>query len=156
MGILDKVTSLLPRRGGGRAQAPRRPDPVSLRDDVDRWLQRLVEEPWGLLRSADVRETDDAVVVTANVPGLDRDDLMLTITPEALIIRGEKREEREDTKDDMVVAERREGSFVWTIPLPPGVDLDRAEAQVKNGVLAVKFPKVTASAPSRRIPIKAA
>jgi len=149
MGIMDKVTSLLSRRERPeRAHPGWRPDPLALRGDMDRWLQRLVDEPWGLLRSADVRETDDAVVVTANVPGLDRDDLTLTITPEALVIRGEKREERED--------ERREGSFVWTVSLPPGVDLDRAEAHVKNGVLSVRFPRVTASAPSRRIPIKAA
>jgi HSP20 family molecular chaperone IbpA len=157
MGIMDKVSSLLPGRSREPSRTSPRPDALALRDDMDRWLQRLVEEPWGLLRSADVHETDDAVVVTANVPGLEPDDLTLMLTPDALVIRGEKREEREDTRDDMHVAERREGSFAWSIPLPQGVDLERAEARVKNGVLTVRFPKLTASAPpARRVPIKAA
>jgi HSP20 family molecular chaperone IbpA len=157
MGIMDKVSALLPGRSREPSRTSPRPDALALRDDMDRWLQRLVEDPWGLLRSADVHETDDAVVVTANVPGLEPDDLTLMLTPDALVIRGEKREEREDTRDETYLAERREGSFAWSIPLPEGVDLERAEARVKNGVLTVRFPKVTASAPpARRIPIRAA
>ena len=155
MGILDKLSSLLPSRGE-RAHAPARPDALALRHDIEQWLQGLVEPSWGLLRSADVRETDDAVVVTADVPGLDRDDLTLQLTQDALIIRGETREQREDTRDDVYVAERRAGSFVWTVALPEGVDLERAEAQVKNGVLTVTFPKVATGRSTRRIPIKAA
>ena len=56
--------------------------------------------------SADVTEADDKLVVTVEVPGLERDDLDLGITPEGLIIRGEKREEREDTRKDYRLLER--------------------------------------------------
>ena len=100
-----KVTSLLPWRGG-RQEPPHRADALALRDDLDRWFERVMGEPWGAaalgaLRqtpSVDIRETDNELIVTAEVPGLDRDDIELTITPEGLTIRGEKREESEDRK----------------------------------------------------------
>ena len=90
-------------------------------------------------------------MVRAEVPGLDEQDLDLRATPQGLVIRGEKREERKDKKRDVV--EWRYGSFVQTVPLPPGVDLDKAEAKVKNGVLSVKFPKAGSGNGARRIPV---
>jgi HSP20 family protein len=161
MGIIDKVTSLLPWRGG-RQEPPHRADALALRDDLDRWFERVMGEPWsaaalGALRhtpSVDVRETDKELIVTAEVPGLDRDDIKLTITPEGLTIRGEKREESEDRRKDGVVAQSRYERFVRSVPLPPGLDVDRAEARVKNGVLTVRFPKVDARPGARRIPIE--
>ena len=102
----------------------------------------------------DVQETDNELTLTAEVPGLDRDDLKLTITPEGLTIRGEKREESEDRRKDGVVAQSRYERFVRSVPLPPGLDVDRAEARVKNGVLTVRFPKVDARPGARRIPIE--
>jgi HSP20 family molecular chaperone IbpA len=114
MGIIDKVTSLLPWRGG-RQEPPHRADAFALRDDLDRWFERVMGERWGAaalgaLRQTppvDVRETDNELIVTAEVPGLDRDDIELTITPEGLTIRGEKREESEDRRKDGVVAQTR-------------------------------------------------
>ena len=101
-----------------------------------------------------LRETDDEVVVTAEVPGLDSDDIDLAITPEGLLIRGEKEETKEDRRGDWRVAECRYGRFFRVVPLPPGLDLDRADARVRNGVLTLRFPKVKGSRPSaRRIPI---
>ena len=161
MGIIDKVTALLPWRSE-REPPPASDEAVALRDDLDRWLQQLFEDPWGLVAgagpgwmpSASVHETDDALVVTMEIPGLDRDALELLITPEGLTIRGEKREEKEDRRKDVYVAERRYGSFVRTVPLPRGLDFDRAEARVKNGVLTVKFPKAAAGPGTRRIVIR--
>jgi HSP20 family protein len=161
MGIIDKVTSLLPWRGG-RQEPPHRADALALRDDLDRWFERVMGAPWGAAAlgalgetpSVDVRETDNELIVTAEVPGLDRDDIELTITPEGLTIRGEKREESEDRRKDGVVAQSRYERFVRSVPLPPGLDVDRAEARVKNGVLTVRFPKVDARPGSRRIPIE--
>jgi len=161
MGIIDKVTSLLPWRGG-RQEPPHRAAALALRDDLDRWFERVMGEPWsaaalGALRHAppvDVRETDDELIVTAEVPGLDRDDLKLTITPEGLTIRGEKREEREDQRKDAFVTQSRYERFFRSVPLPPGLDVDRAEARVKNGVLTVRFPKVAGRPGTRRIPIE--
>jgi HSP20 family molecular chaperone IbpA len=159
MSIIDKVGALLPWRGQRRLAPPARDDGQFLLDDFDRWLQRLVDEPgrsgFGRALAADVRESDDAVTVTVEVPGIDRDHLDLRVTPEGLTIRGETRHETEDTRDDYRVVQSRYGSFVRTVPLPPGLDLEGAEARVKDGMLTVRFPKVDARPGMRRVPIKA-
>ena len=161
MGIIDKVAAVLPWRG--ERQDPARAEVLALRNDFDRWLEPFFEDTRRLFPeiadfawtpSADVRETDRELIVTAEVPGLDRDDLDLSITPHGLTIRGEKREEAETRRKDYQVVERRYGSFVRTVPLPPGLDLDRADARVKRGVLTVKIPKTAAFSTMRRIPIE--
>jgi HSP20 family protein len=162
MGILDKVGALLPWRSERREPQPALAESLALREDLDRWLQRLMDGPpdsrtlggpaW--MPSVDVTEADDKLIVTVEVPGLERDDLDLGITPEGLIIRGEKREEREDTRKDYRLLERRYGGFVRTVPLPPGLALERAEARVKRGVLTVTIPKAPERTGTRHIPIK--
>jgi HSP20 family protein len=158
---MDKVTALLPRRGERQRQQPARADAMALREGFDRWLQQFFEDsgqlagmPARWAPSVDARETDRELLVTAEVPGLDAEDIDLAITPEGLIIRGEKRETSEDTRAGVYVAECRYGSFVRTVPLPPGLDIDRAEARISRGVLTVRFPKVAARPGSGRIPIK--
>ena len=95
-----------------------------------------------MMPSSTLHETDREVVVTAEVPGLDKADIDLTITPGGLVIRGEKREETEDSRKDFYVSERRYGKFVRSIPLPDGIDVERANARVDRGVLTVRFPKL--------------
>ena len=172
MSIIDKVGALLPwrrererhelalRRGGGLAS--REQGGQAFRGDLDRWLQRLVEEPLGLpgfasfaaVPHVDMHETDDEVVVTVEVPGVNRDDIDLMISPEGLVIRGETREEREDKHRDYRVVQSRYGTFGRTVPLPPGIDVDRAEARMKDGMLTVRFPKVDTGPGMRRVPIR--
>jgi HSP20 family protein len=157
MSIIDKVGALLPWRG--RRRSPEHDDRQILLDDFDRWLQRLVDEPrgsgFGWWLATEVRESDDAVTVTVEVPGVDRDHLDLRLTPQGLTIRGETRQKTEDARDDYRVVQSRYESFVRTVPLPPGLDVDRAEARVKDGVLTVTLPKVDARPGMRRVPIKA-
>ena len=169
MGILDKVTSLLPwRNEQGEQMSERREasstrdDVLALRDEFDRWLQEIVGESregpplagFGWMPAVNMTETEDEVVVTAEVPGLDRGDIELTITPEGLVIRGEKRAERQEKRRDVHVSEVRYGAFARTVPLPPGLDVDRAAARVANGVLTVSFPKAASRAGTRRIPVR--
>jgi len=162
MGIIDKVAAVLPWRG--ERQEPQRADVLTLRDDFERWLEPFVGDTRHLLQvmpdfswtpSTDMQETDDKLIVTMEVPGLDGDDLDLRLTPHGLTIHGEKREAKEAKRNGYELLERRYGSFVRTVPLPPGLDLDRAEARVKRGVLTVTIPKAAAFAGMRRIPIKA-
>jgi HSP20 family protein len=159
MGIIDKVSALLPKRSereSGRGDG----DVIALRNDFDQWFQRLVDEPWSIVTrgserwapSVDVRETPTQVVVTAEVPGLDPEDVDLSVVNGSLVVRGEKRETKEETREDVHVSELRYGSFARSIPLPRGIDLDKAEAKVKKGVLTVTFPKATQSA--GRIPVR--
>jgi HSP20 family protein len=162
MGIIDKVAAVLPWRG--ERQEPRRADALTLRDDFERWLAPFFDDTQHLLRvlpdfpwtpSTDVQEIDDKVIVTMEVPGLDIDDLDLRLTRQGLMVRGEKREERKATRQGYDLVERRYGSFVRSVPLPPGLDLDRADARVRRGVLTVTIPKAAPSAGMRRIPISA-
>jgi HSP20 family protein len=188
MGLIDKVSELLPWRSERHEPPP--PPPrggvLSLCDNLDHWLGRLLDEARGFpfgeagwTPSADVHETEDELVVAVEVPGLDPADLDLMITPSGLIIRGDKHEVREerpadvrvtpeglitrsdsrgqpaDRRRDVHVAECHYGAFVRTVPLPAGIDLDRAEARVVNGVLTVHIPKTTTRAGTRRIPIQA-
>lgn len=103
----------------------------------------------------DVEETDEAIVVRAELPGLCPEDFTVEATGDRLIIRGEKGEEREERGRGFHRMERRYGAFVRSVTLPCEVDRDRAEASYRNGVLRVTLPK-TAAAKARRIKINVA
>jgi len=89
----------------------------------------------------DLAETDDDVIVTAELPGIDKDDVNVEMDENAVIISGERREEREDKKLNWYVREQSYGSFRREIPLPVAVEGDKAQASFKNGVLKVTIPK---------------
>lgn len=97
-------------------------------------------EAWGSFSPrVDVDETDTEVRVTAELPGLEEKDLEVQLTDDALILKGEKREEHED--QDRGWRERSYGRFERAVPLPCEVDADRVSAQFKNGVLTARLPK---------------
>lgn len=105
--------------------------------------------------SVDVRETDNEILVTAELPGIDPKDIELTLTKDALTLSGEKKHESEETGEDFQHFERRYGSFRRLIPLTCDVDQDKVEAAFKNGVLNIKLPKAPeAVSPHKRIEIK--
>ncbi|RME61870.1 MAG: Hsp20/alpha crystallin family protein [Candidatus Dadabacteria bacterium] len=113
---------------------------------------------WGAFSpSIDVQETDREIIVKAEVPGLEEKDLDLELTDEALIIRGEKREEIEKSPDKHTYyRETSYGSFERYVPLDVEIDSDRVEASLKKGVLTVTLPKREPSSSSRRkVSIKA-
>lgn len=104
----------------------------------------------------DVTETDEAVDVSVELPGMDEKDIDVSLSDDVLTIRGEKKAEREEKKKGYYLAERSYGSFYRSIPLPPGVDSEKAEAQFKKGVLTVSLPKTPeAQAKVRKIEVKA-
>jgi len=109
----------------------------------------------GVPRS-DVVETDEGIEVTVELPGLEQKDVEVTLTDEALTIRGEKQIERKEEKRGYYVSERSYGSIFRTIPLPAGVDSENAEAVFKNGVLTVRLPqRPEAKAKVKKIEVKA-
>ncbi len=89
----------------------------------------------------DVVDTDKEIKISAELPGLDEKDIEVSLTREALTIKGEKREEREEKGKDYYRSERSFGSFTRTIPLPVEIDAEKAAASFKKGVLTVKLPK---------------
>lgn len=106
---------------------------------------------------ADVSESEDAVEVSVELPGMTEKDIDVSLSDDAVTIRGEKKSEREDRKSGYYLAERSYGSFYRRIPLPPGIDSEKAEATFKNGVLSVTLPKTAeAQEKVRKIEVKGA
>jgi HSP20 family protein len=114
--------------------------------------------PWnGAMPRADVVETDDGVEVTVELPGLEQKDVEVTLTDDLLTVKGEKKVAHEESRKGYYLSERAYGAFHRAIPLPPGVDSEKAEAVFRNGVLTVKLPQsAEARAKVRRIEVKAA
>jgi HSP20 family protein len=100
-------------------------------------LGGLGEEP----ARTDVVERDGAVEVSIELPGMKEDDIELTAHDDRLVVRGEKRVEREDERRGVHLSERGYGSLARTVALPEGVDASRAEARFENGVLTVTVPR---------------
>ena len=91
----------------------------------------------------DVSETDNEIQVTAELPGIDQNDVQVLLEDDRLIIRGEKKEEREDEDKNRNyhVRERVEGAFSRTLPLPFAPDPNQVKAEFKNGVMTITIPK---------------
>ena len=141
---------------------------VSLQRDINHVFEDFwhkVESGWTGRRDAmgmfgpstDITETDKSVDVSVELPGMTQDDIDISLSHEALTIRGEKKIEREEERKGVYMSERSYGSFYRTVPLPAGVDADKADATFKNGVLTVSLPKTPeAQAKIKHIPVKAA
>jgi HSP20 family protein len=93
------------------------------------------------LPTIDVSETDDHVIVRAEVPGMDKKDINITMSDGLLTIQGEKKQEKEEEKENYRFVERHYGSFSRSLRIPNGVDADKIDASYKDGVLKVAVPK---------------
>ena len=95
---------------------------------------------WGFM-AADVAETIDSIVVRLEAPGMSRSDFKVELRRETLCIQGEKRIEREFAGDGYRTLQSAYGSFRRDIPLPAAVNVDKATASYRDGVLRVELPK---------------
>jgi HSP20 family protein len=102
----------------------------------------------------DMRRKGDQLLISADLPGIERDSVNIECTPDGIAISGERRESREenDDKSGYHFAERSYGSFYREIPLPDGADGEQAKATMKEGVLEIAVP-VKPSQQRRRIEI---
>ena len=104
----------------------------------------------------DVKETDKEIKVSAELPGMNDKDIDVSLTKDALTIKGEKKEEKEDKGKNYYRMERSFGSFTRTVPLPAEVDTENAKADFVKGVLTVTLPKSPrAIKETKKISIKA-
>jgi len=105
--------------------------------------------------SIDVKESDKEFTVRAELPGVEEKDIEVTVTNDAVMIKGEKKEEKEDKGKNYYYMERSYGSFNRVIPLTSETDANKAEASFKNGVLNITVPKSQmAKAKGTKVPIK--
>ena len=100
----------------------------------------------------DIQETENAIELTAELPGLGEDDVELEIKDRRLVLRGQKNITRDDT-GDVHVSERSYGSFSRTMMLPEEVDVENITAEFDKGVLHVNMPKTEPKEPSRKIKV---
>ena len=132
---------------------PEIPTFSSLQREMDRLFEDFFRRG-GLMRpSVDVVETDDTVVVKAELPGMEPKDVDISVSGDKLTIKGERKAEKEEKGKTFYRMERGYGSFCRTIELPASVEADKAKADYKNGVLEITLPK-TEQVKAKKIPIK--
>jgi HSP20 family protein len=135
---------------------------MPLRREMDRVFERFLEPLWEEMPAAtgewapslDISETKDALVVKAEVPGVDPKDIEISLRGDYLTVRGEKRHEKEEKDEKYHRVERSYGSFMRAVQLPAATDANKVTATFKNGLLTITLPK-TPAAKGTTIPVKA-
>jgi len=135
-------------------------DVVSVQDEMSRLFddifgQRPARVQWtdGVWNpSVDVTEDQDSVVVKAEMPGLNKDDVKISVQDNVLTLKGEKKQEKEEKDKDYHRIERSYGSFCRSFQLPTTVRADEIKANYKDGVLSIILPKTEEVKP-KEIPI---
>jgi HSP20 family protein len=97
----------------------------------------------------DVKETKDAYVFRADLPGVKQENIEISLTGNLLSVSGHREEERHEQSDTSYASERSYGSFSRSFTLPEGVDGDNVTADLKEGVLALTVPKKPEVQPKR-------
>ena len=135
---------------------------AGLRHEMDRVFDRLYEpspdeiEPLGeWWPRVDLAETKEALVVKAEIPGVEQRDVHVSLQNGVLTVAGDKRHEKEEKDERYHRVERSYGSFSRSLSLPAGIETEKVNATFKDGVLTVTLPK-TPAAQGTTIPIKAA
>ena len=95
---------------------------------------------------ADVKETDEEVIVTMDLPGMDKGDVEITVTEDALEVKAERKTEKEEKEEEFYKKERTFARFERSLKLPAEVKADDAKASLKDGVLEIRLPKVEVTA----------
>jgi HSP20 family protein len=123
--------------------------------EIARWEREMFDDffgrrlrPWLMggiggvsVPAIDLYEEKDEVVAKAELPGIDKNDIQVSISDHLLTIKGEKKKEEEIKEANYYRSERSYGSFVRSVELPKEVDTAKARASFKNGVLEIRLPK---------------
>ncbi|KPK38303.1 MAG: heat-shock protein Hsp20 [Gammaproteobacteria bacterium SG8_47] len=137
-------------------------------DEMDRMFDRMFGELWprhwmrparwewpswasemvpfeGRMPRVDVIDRDDEVLVKAELPGVDKDDVEVSMSGNTLTIKGSTKREQKEEKGDYYRCEISGGSFARTLTLPTDVDGEKAKAKFERGVLELTLPKIEGS-----------
>ncbi|WP_022962601.1 Hsp20/alpha crystallin family protein [Halopseudomonas pelagia] len=121
-----------------------------------------VEPLWGRelksrgMPAVDIAEKDKGYEITAELPGIEKKNIEVKLSNGSLIIKAEKKEDKEEKRKGYFLSERHYGSFERVFTLPKGVDAEKIEAGFSNGVLSISLPKKPeAMKADKVVPIKA-
>lgn len=122
-------------------------DPMSelrrMDDMMNRWWRRYsgpgAAEGWAV--PIDVLPDGDNIIVVASMPGIDPENISVTVEDGVLTIKGATSREAEQKDERYYLRERRTGAFHRSVRLPETVDIDKADSTYQNGVLSISFPK---------------
>lgn len=144
-------------RGGRGQESPGRP---RSREDVERWIEEYLPRAWmrrwgwpswgELTRPmermgprVDVIDREDEVLVRAEIPGVRKEDLDVTVVENAVTIRGTTGFEEREERGEYYRAEIGRGDFARSVGLPAAVDPDRCDASFRDGILELRMPKIS-------------
>jgi len=139
---------------------------ISPFEEAEKWFEEIFRRPISMFGpswfprfrmpevepvspSVDIFKDGDDIVVKAEIPGMRKDDLDVSITDDTVSISGKKRKEEKIEKKDYYRYERSEGSFCRNFHLPDGVKSDDAKAKFEDGVLEIRIP-LTAEAKKKK------
>lgn len=165
---MNKTILPLKRRGMNMPNRRESESPVmAIQNEMNRMFDQFFSDPFTLLPLSslrnttdflpriDVSETDQAMQVTAELPGMQEKDIQIALENEVLVISGEKKNDLEEKGKNYHRIERNYGSFQRVIPLVSEVETEKVEAVFKDGVLTITLPKTPAAAKmSHKIEIK--
>jgi HSP20 family protein len=123
-------------------------------------LSRAVEPAWPaagfVMPAVDITEDDKAYKIEAELPGVSEKDVDVSISGDTLVLKGERREEREEKEKNRYLSERSYGVFRRSFVLPEDVDRDKIAASFSKGVLTITLPKTAQAQQQKKIEVKAA
>ncbi len=149
-----QLRSIVPYRESGALMQPGF-GLFGLHRELDRLFDEFAQSAGGdggsakLVPNIDILETDKAIEVSAEMPGLERKDVEISIEDDTLTIRGEKKIEEDQEDKNVEHRERSYGVFMRVLQLPPGVDPSNVEATMSNGVLKITIPKPAKPEPKK-------
>jgi len=125
------------------------PKPINVFDDMDSMIHSLFNTDWNFPArntqdwspAVDVKETDKSFVLSADIPGLTKKDIKVSVANGKLTVSGERAFQTDQESDNYHYRERRFGTFDRSFNLPENVDEEKISASFKNGILNVTIPK---------------
>ena|SRR5215472_5393014 len=136
------------------------PNPFSWMRDFTREMDRafrgsvsqLEPEVWS--PAVDVQQCNGAFTLTAELPGLKKDEVKVEVSDDALIIEGDRKREHKEDHEGYHRWERTYGHFYRSIPLPEGAKTDQVKAELQEGVLKITVPVLDMKKQSRHVPVE--
>jgi HSP20 family protein len=167
----ERGGALTPSHGFLRSHNLFANDPFTMMRRMTEEMERALSTSFGLMPSMsrlgfsetgvwspqiEVYERGNELVVSADLPGMKKDEVKVQLTEDALTIEGERRHEHEERHGGQCRSERSYGRFYRSIPVPEGTDPEKIQAQFKDGVLEVRLPLPESDrSRTREIPIRA-